>query len=151
MTDWKHDDGGRHGAGYKGSAGDCGVRAISIATNLPYQEAYALVNRFAKEEKPSKRRRGSSNARTGVHSHTFRKIMDELGWDWNPTMTIGSGTHTHLRADELPAGRIIVRLSRHYAAVIDGVTHDTHDPSRGGMRCVYGYWSDNNKGDSNER
>jgi hypothetical protein len=24
--------------------------------------------------------------------------------------------------------------------VIDGVIHDTFDPSRGGTRCVYGYW-----------
>jgi hypothetical protein len=36
-------------------------------------------------------------------------------------------------------------LSKHYAAVIDGVlydTHDydTHDCAREGMRCVYGYW-----------
>jgi hypothetical protein len=25
-------------------------------------------------------------------------------------------------------------------AVIDGVIHDTFNPSRGGSRCVYGYW-----------
>lgn len=37
-------------------------------------------------------------------------------------------------------GRIIVRLSRHISAVIDGVIHDTYDPSRDGTRCVYGYW-----------
>jgi len=24
--------------------------------------------------------------------------------------------------------------------VIDGVLHDTHDCSRDGTRCVYGYW-----------
>jgi hypothetical protein len=24
--------------------------------------------------------------------------------------------------------------------VIDGVVHDTHDPRRGGTRCVYGYY-----------
>ncbi len=29
---------------------------------------------------------------------------------------------------------------RHYTAVIDGVINDTHDPSREGTRCVYGYW-----------
>lgn len=27
-----------------------------------------------------------------------------------------------------------------YAAVVDGVVRDTHDPSRDGTRCVYGYW-----------
>ena len=39
-----------------------------------------------------------------------------------------------------PRGVIIVAISKHYTAVIDGVIHDMHDPSRGGTRCVYGYW-----------
>jgi len=30
---------------------------------------------------------------------------------------------------------------RHLTAVIDGVIHDTHDPSRDGTRSVYGYYS----------
>jgi hypothetical protein len=47
----------------------------------------------------------------------------------------------HLRDGELPMGRLVVSLSRYYAAVIDGVIHDTHDPSRDGTRCVYGYWT----------
>jgi hypothetical protein len=55
-------------------------------------------------------------------------------------MAVGSGCKVHLRADELPSGRLIVRVSHHFAAVIDGVIHDTHDCSRGGTRCVYGYW-----------
>ena len=55
-------------------------------------------------------------------------------------MKIGSGCTVHLRADELPTGRLIVSVSRHVVAVIDGVIHDTHDPSRDGTRCVYGYW-----------
>jgi hypothetical protein len=56
-------------------------------------------------------------------------------------MTIGSGCRVHLRADELPGGPIVARTSRHFVAVIDGVIHDTHDPSRGGDRCVYGIWA----------
>jgi hypothetical protein len=39
-----------------------------------------------------------------------------------------------------PPGRLVVRLSKHVAAVVDGVLHDTYDCSRGGTRCVYGYW-----------
>jgi len=38
--------------------------------------------------------------------------------------------------------RLILSLSKHLAAMVDGVVHDTHDPSRGGTRCVYGYWSE---------
>jgi len=36
-------------------------------------------------------------------------------------MSIGSGCRVHLRADDLPPGRLIVKISRHYTAVIDGV------------------------------
>jgi hypothetical protein len=56
-------------------------------------------------------------------------------------MRIGSGCKVHLRADELPGGRLIVHVSKHIVAVLNGVIHDTHDCSRGGNRCVYGYWS----------
>jgi hypothetical protein len=56
-------------------------------------------------------------------------------------MRVGSGCRVHLRADELPPGRLIVRVSKHVAAVIDGVIHDTFDCSRGGTRCVYGYFT----------
>jgi len=56
-------------------------------------------------------------------------------------MRIGQGCTVHLRAEELPGGRLVVRVTRHLCAVVDGVIHDTHDPSRKGTRCVYGYWS----------
>jgi hypothetical protein len=55
-------------------------------------------------------------------------------------MSIGSGCTVHLRDGELPMGRLIVSVSLHLVAVIDGIIHDTHDCSRDGTRCVYGYW-----------
>lgn len=55
-------------------------------------------------------------------------------------MQIGIGGKVHLRAGELLPGRVIVSLSKHYTAVIDGVIHDTHNPDCGGKRLVYGYW-----------
>ena len=136
MEKVKITDGGRADAGYKGHTGDCVCRAIAIAADKPYQEVYDLINGAGKNE----RRRNKSTARTGVHKPTTRRLMEQLGWVWTPTMQIGSGCKVHLRADELPGGRIIVKLSRHIAAVIDGVLHDTHDCSRSGTRCVYGYW-----------
>lgn len=137
---WQFDDGGRAAAGYKGDTGDCVVRAISIATGTQYTEVYDALNGLAKSERTGRRKRGTSSSRTGVYRSTQDKYLLSLGWKWTPTMTIGSGCKVHLRADELPTGRIICSLSRHLCAVIDGVIHDTHDPSRDGTRCVYGYW-----------
>ena len=56
-------------------------------------------------------------------------------------MAIGSGCRVHLRAEELPAGRLIARVSKHFVTVVDGICYDTSDPTRGGTRCVYGYFS----------
>jgi hypothetical protein len=134
------DDGGRALAGYKGTTGDCVTRAIAIATGLPYQEVYDLVNDSSKGERTGKRKKGKSNARTGVYKDTKRKVMEKLGWTWVPTMAIGQGCKVHLREDELPLGRLVVSVSKHSVAVIDGVIHDMHDPSRNGTRCVYGYF-----------
>lgn len=137
---WEYNDGGREAAGYKGSAGDCVCRAISIATEIPYQRVYELINEYGKQERLTSRRTKRSSARNGVHKDTIRKVMEELGWEWIPTMSIGSGCTVHLRSGELPMGRLVVNCSKHCTAVIDGVINDTYDPSREGTRCVYGYF-----------
>jgi hypothetical protein len=55
-------------------------------------------------------------------------------------MKVGAGCQVHLRPDELPDGVLIAKVSKHLTAIINGVIHDTHDPSRNGNRCVYGYY-----------
>lgn len=134
-----YDDGGREAAGFKGSTGDCVCRSIAIASGKSYEEVYyGMIDMTAKMIQ-SKRVRGS-HPRTGVHKNIYQKYLAQDGWKWHPCMTIGSGCKVHLRADELPAGRIICRVSRHMVAVVDGVIHDMYDCSRGGTRCVYGYY-----------
>ena len=145
------DDGGRSAAGYKGYSGDCVTRAIAIATGKPYQEVYDAINELSKSERPRRGKRSSS--RNGVMKPTIRKYIASLGWVWYPTMGIGTGCHVHLKDGELPMGRLIVAVSRHLTAVIDGVIHDTDDPQRETAyfennklvrvsgRCVYGYWT----------
>lgn len=133
-------DGGRAEAGFKGSAGDCVARAVAIASGRPYAEVYAaLANGMGSQRKATKGR----SARNGVSTKRkwFKDYMASLGFKWTPTMLIGQGCKVHLRADELPSGRLVVAVSRHYCAVIDGVLHDTFMDLRDGKRCVYGYWS----------
>lgn len=133
-------DGGRADAGYKGTTGDCVCRAIAIATESSYQEIYDLINSFGKKERKGKRKSGKSSARTGVYKATIRKVMESLGWKWVPTMFVGSGCKVHLKANELPMGRLVVNVSKHTTCVIDRVLNDTYDCSRNGTRCVYGYY-----------
>lgn len=139
--EWVFDDGGRAEADFKGTTGDCVCRAIAIATQKPYKEVYDLINEYGKQERTGKRKRGKSSARNGVYKNTIKKVMEHYGWVWHPTMQIGQGCTVHLREDELPSGRLVVSVSRHEVAVIDGVIHDIYDPSREGDRCVYGYYT----------
>ena len=140
-----YNDGGRANAGRKGYTGDCVARAIAIAAGLPYQEVYDRMAEGNATQRRSKHDKGK-RVRTASHGIAvkrkwFKDYMRELGFVWTATMEVGSGCKVHLKYDELPKGRIVVSLSRHYAAVLNGVLHDTHDCSRGGTRCVYGYWS----------
>lgn len=137
---FQFNDGGRAAAGFKGETGDCVTRAIAIALERPYSEIYDGLNECRDNMRQTKRVRGS-NARTGVSRAVYDNYLDQRGWRFVPTMKIGSGCKVHLRADELPSGRIICCLSRHLVAVIDGVVQDTFDGTRDGMRCVYGYWT----------
>jgi hypothetical protein len=117
------------------------VRAIAIAAELPYQTVYEAINETAQRERPRTRRgQRRSNARTGVKKQTIRRYLSDIGWTFKPTMSLGSGCTVHLQADELPKGRLIVSVSKHLVAVIDGTIHDNADCSRSGTRCVYGYW-----------
>jgi hypothetical protein len=116
---WVYDDGGRKAADFKSKAkGDCVIRAIAIAIGEPYAKIHndltALINskrfdRFYRRQKAGQR----DPAHHGVPRLVYEPYLQTLGWDWVPTMWMGSGCKVHLVAKELPSGRIIARLSRH--------------------------------------
>ena len=125
MYSYKFNNGGWVGA----KRGDCVMRAISIATERSYDLVFNELMDLAKEKQnlPNNKK-------------VYMPYLNALGWKWKPTMGIGTGCKVHLKTSELPKGRIICRCSRHLVAVIDGVIHDTYNPSRDETRCVYGYF-----------
>ena len=141
--EFKFNDGGREAAGYVGKARDCVCRSISIASGLPYQQVYSALaegNSTQRKSKHSKDRPKSANNGIQVTRKWFKDYMKSIGFTWIATMTIGSGCKVHLRKNELPLGKLVVSVSKHYTAVIDGVVNDTQNPERTTGRCVYGYW-----------
>lgn len=127
------DDGGRVAAGYAGRAGDCVCRAVAIASGLPYAEVYAKLAAGTGAQRATRRSgKRASSARDGINTGRkwFKDYMASLGFRWVPTMGIGTGTTVHLNAAELPLGKLVVRVSGHMTAMIDGVIHDTYDPRR---------------------
>lgn len=123
---WVYDDGGRDQAGYQfREAGDCVARAIAIATQIPYEIVVDMI------DKGHHGRKGDSQS--GAYQSVYGKILTALGWK---RIT----TKAHLNSDEFPPGRLILEVSSHLVALIDGVIHDTYDPSEHGSRRVYAYW-----------
>ena len=145
------DDGGRAAAGYKGQAGDCVVRSIAIVTGFPYQKVYDDLFKANEEFRNTSRtklarslKQKNDSPRSGTHRVVLKKYLAQLGFQWTPTMFVGQGCKVHLKREELPSGILLVSCSKHITGVKNGILHDTHDCSRNGTRCVYGYWTKNN-------
>jgi hypothetical protein len=138
---FQYNDGGRQESGFKGSTGDCFVRAAAIASGLPYSYIYDLVKRESQNERAGKKKKSKSSPREGVYPRTAERILLKLGFEKVSVMGIGTGCKAHLRSGEIPEqGRVVLNLSMHYAAVVDGTLLDTFDCSRNGTRCVYSYY-----------
>jgi hypothetical protein len=144
---FQRNDGGREAAGFKEGAGDCVVRSIAIAANLPYLQVYqdlksanASYADLRKDKLARRLNQTGPSPRNGNHRNVFHDYILGLDFEWVPTMKVGAGCQVHLRPNELPDGVLIVKVSKHLTAIVDGIIQDTHDPSRNGNRCVYGFY-----------
>lgn len=150
---FQYSDGGRSNYFEANFVGDCVCRAIANATGKDYKEVYNALKRLEKEIKLGKHEtRGTvrDGVRRSVAKHYIEK---ELGWKHHSTVIQGRGVTVHLTEEELPAGTLIVDISRHYTCVKDGTVVDTYDCSVkeyyddfgnlvvNNRRAVYNYWT----------
>lgn len=143
MVEFIKFDGGRKAAGFKGSAGDCGVRSAAIALGEDYQETYdALYQRqkaFKDRSRKVRVKLSDASPRTGVWKEVMHAHMTEAGAVWVPLASIG-GEVVRVKdvATRWPGNRVVMRLARHYSAMVNGVNMDTW-PQHPDKR-VYGVW-----------
>lgn len=136
LLNFIHDDGGRNQY-FKGTAGDCVTRSIAIASGMDYKQVYDLIFRTMGE-----------SPRNGVWTKKpkFKRMMQQIGFTWTATSGIGSHQAVHLVNGELPDGRLVIAMAKHYTAVVDNTVHDIFDPRTndfGDCRKIYGYWKFN--------
>jgi hypothetical protein len=162
-------DGGRAGAGLGEYKSDCVNRAIAIANHLPYLDVrsgltnihqgevedqmrelegidpvFASEVRCGRSDDPERNDAAvvlhevwfSSNLDNGCAPDLYEPYLESRGWVYVDC----KGKNTRLRAGDLPMGRLVVSIPEHYVAVIDGVIHDTFDPSEDGTAIIDGYW-----------
>jgi hypothetical protein len=121
-------DGGRALAGYKGSAGDCGARAIAIALGMDYKAAYSLLADANKKAGKPK------SARNGIAKEVYSDVLKALGWVW---VSAPKFEGRKAQCSDMYPGTVIARQAGHYVAVINGTPQDTWDCSH---KMVYGFW-----------
>jgi hypothetical protein len=126
---YNHNDGGRLASGFKGKSGDCAIRAMAIACCIPYNEARSRC-----KDASAVGRLGSRATARGMYKEDFTAALSKLGWRW---FSAPKFEGRKARGTDMPSGRVIARMSRHYAAVINGVVNDSWDSSE---KMVYGYW-----------
>jgi hypothetical protein len=124
-----YNDGGRSEAGLKGSAGDCGARAMAIALGLEYKTAYNELAQANKDKGFAK------SARNGIYKDIYQDVLAKHGWTWNPAPKFDG---RKAKCSDMPTGTVIARQAGHYVAVINGLAQDTWDCSQ---KMVYGYWA----------
>jgi len=124
---YQYTDGGREAAGFKGKS-DCGVRAVAVATGMPYKDARRLLR-----EVSNKGKLGSRAIARGIWKEDMTEALRTLGWVW---VSAPKFEGRKARYTDIP-GTAILRMARHYAAVVEGVLMDSWDSSE---KMVYGYW-----------
>ena len=132
LMEYIYNDGGRSKY-FKGKARDCVCRAISIASNRDYKEVYDSL------------KKALGTPRNGVFTtnKAFKNWMVANGFVWTPCSGIGVKTSVHFIEGELPKGRLVCSVAKHYVAVVDNKVYDTWDSrynSFNEVRRIYGYW-----------
>lgn len=117
MIKFQLNDGGRKDAGYKGTAGDCVVRAFAIHTDSEYKEVYRI---FADAMKKAT---GKKSARNGILKKVYTKVFAEYGLTKyaQPTVKMTFSTAAKVYPN------CIVSTTKHLTVIKGGVLHDISD------------------------
>ena len=144
---WIYDDGGYSESGFRAKHGNGVIIAIAIVTGAGYRKIYDDIStrqyRFVRNTR-SKRieEKGGAISEVGVWPQVTKAYLQEIEWEWTPTMSVGSGCVMHMSYEELPDEPVmLLSISRSLAAIQHGNVHAPWDPSRDGTRCVYGVWT----------
>lgn len=121
-------DGGRTSSGFKGK-NDCAIRAMAIACDISYCEARNILKESSRDGKM-----GSGAISKGVYKEDLESALSQFGFKRKRAPKFEG---RKARYQDIPKGRVVVRMARHFAAVVDGVLYDTFDSSE---KMVYSYW-----------
>lgn len=118
--------------------GDCGCRAIAIAMNRKYDEVFASLQAFCKQDAFNRGnlandrmfRKNYSSPTSGIFAFPLKRYLSQRKWfyvlcnDWGQVPKVG---------------RFVVDLGDHVAAIVDETVHDAWDSRN---QELFGFWKD---------
>ena len=131
-----YNDGGRSNYFKATGVGDCAVRAIAIAAELDYKKVYDDLKEL----------NFGRSCRNGTPKTVDSKYLKRLGWvKLKNICGIGVGIRYHLNDYDLKPffkkyPRMVLQVSKHLTAIVNGELNDTYDCSRDGERAIYAIW-----------
>lgn len=120
-------DGGKTSSGFTKEKNDCTVRAISIAYQIPYEEAHIKLKDFGRKD--------------GKACFNFAHFMNtKIVTTLKVTRSSKQRSLGSLQAfcNDHPTGRYVIRIAGHALAIVDGVIHDSWKP--GPRTQIKDYW-----------
>ena len=126
---WHYNNGGIRDTKWRGTNA-CGVRAMAICCNLPYNKARRILKSFSNIGKANNRR-----ISTGVFREDMNLAMESLGWFYNlaPSFIDRKAYHFDIK------GNALCYMPRHFAAIQNGILQDTWNST---SRYIIGYWTE---------
>ena len=126
MLQYRRSDGGRREAGFKGTGGDCVVRALALMTGKPYRACYneLAVEAYADVAKNGQKWTHDYIERKGVLPRTYAKVYKANGLVKARLPKGALPTYTEAVA---LYGRCIAKTRRHVVHLNGQGMHDTFD------------------------
>lgn len=123
-VEWLEHDGGRQAAGYKGTCGDCAVRAVATLTRRLYKPLYLSAARHnAAHGRPKSVRKGLVQAHQWLVDQGFTQV------DLPEGMTVAEVAAKYpnclLRTTDADGPSRRRKQRFHLAAIVNGTLHDT--------------------------
>ena len=149
MLEYHYNDGGRAAAGFRGKTGDCLVRAVAIATGLPYRDVYHTVSSTMKKHGyrasgnvylQTQELRKPGMLRVGA---VQRLVLKDYGF---VKVSLPPGPRPTYTQAFQQFGTCIVSTNGHVATLMDGALQDTFDgrtydyPTVAGERKARSVW-----------
>lgn len=120
-------DGGRAGSKRPRQKNDCTVRALALALDLAYDDAYDRL---------------ADAGRKCARGFAFPKWMNQQPWATKMSFPAVKGMPRMNPATfvkQFPQGRFICQVAKHVLVVLDGVVYDAFENRPD--RCIYVAWA----------